>query len=191
MWSQARARVWSRLWTRVIFPADTNLPPQSRRAKVFMFRGGRSIGVVRDLAKVQAWVRVPSTAPFLQVPVFLFFMLAYLCGPMEFAPDGGKMCRSPAQTGRLRTRLAREFFLCALCVKSFLKKPQHKGHGGHGEFRATARGFLLPARETRRMPGCRVAGPAPVIPPGRRCARFVRAARAILLRQNAHLRKPA
>jgi nucleoside 2-deoxyribosyltransferase len=58
-----------------------------------MFPGGRSIGVVRDLAKVQAWVRVPSTAPFLHVPVFLILMLAYLCGPIEFAADGGKMWR--------------------------------------------------------------------------------------------------
>lgn len=31
--------------------------------------GGRSIGVVRDLAKVQAWVRVPSAAPFLLASV--------------------------------------------------------------------------------------------------------------------------
>ena len=43
--------------------ADGILPPQVGRDKVLMCPGGRSIGVVRDLAKVQAWVRVPSTAP--------------------------------------------------------------------------------------------------------------------------------
>ena len=70
------------------------LSPKRRRVRVFVDSGGRSIGVVRDLAKVQAWVRVPSAAPFLlESGPYLISMLAYLCGPIEFAADGGKLWR--------------------------------------------------------------------------------------------------
>ena len=61
--------------------------------------------VVRDLAKVEARVRFPYPAPFFLVSHSGEFrcavlesprrtpMLAYLCGPIEFADDGGKLWR--------------------------------------------------------------------------------------------------
>ena len=62
------------------------------RVKVFVVSGGRSIGVVRDLAKVQAWVRIPSAAPFLWIQSFKFHARIFVW-PIEFAAGGGKMWR--------------------------------------------------------------------------------------------------
>ena len=136
------------------------------RGRVFLFRGGRSIGVVRDLAKVQAWVRVPSTAPYLQITT-------------QTDPHSDIHVRPSG-------------FSCIESVEICPERlPRERAQRGQGETMPTANGSSLPERETRRMRGYQDLPLAPAIPTRRRCGRFVRALRAIPLHQNGRLREPA